>query len=125
MIVKFLTFCYGTGMLGLLLHWLISAISLLIVAYIIPGIKVDGLGTALIASVVIGLVNATIGFFLKLITLPLTILTLGIFWLVINALMLELASALVSGFTVEGFWSAFFGAIVLSLVSTFLRSALS
>ena len=112
-------------MLGLLLHWLISAVSLLIVAYIIPGIKVDGFGTALIASVVIGLVNATIGFFLKLITLPLTILTLGIFWLVINALMLELASALVSGFTVEGFWSAFFGAIVLSLVSTFLRSALA
>jgi putative membrane protein len=109
----------GLGMLGLLLHWLISAVSLLIVAYIIPGIKVDGFGTALIASVVIGLVNATIGFFLKLITLP-----LGIFWLVINALMLELASSLVSGFTVEGFWSAFFGAIVLSLVSTFLRSAL-
>jgi putative membrane protein len=57
--------------------------------------------------------------------LPLTILTLGIFWLVINALMLELASNLVSGFTVEGFWSAFFGAIVLSLVSTFLRNALA
>jgi Predicted membrane protein len=112
-------------MIGLLVHWLISAVSLLIVAYIIPGIKVDGFSTALIASVVIGLVNATIGFFLKLITLPLTILTLGIFWLVINALMLELASALVSGFTVEGFWSAFFGAIVLSLVSTLLRSALA
>ena len=109
----------------LLLHWLISTASLLIVAYFIPGIKVSGLGTALIASIVIGLVNATIGFFLKLITLPLTILTLGIFWLVINALMLELASALVPGFTVEGFWSAFFGAIVLSLVSTFLRSALA
>ncbi|HUK42431.1 MAG TPA: phage holin family protein [Candidatus Acidoferrales bacterium] len=116
-------FVMGLKMLGLLLHWLISAISLLIVAYIIPGIKVDGLGTALIASVVIGLVNATIGFFLKLITLPLTILTLGIFWLVINALMLELASRLVSGFTVQGFWSVFFGAIVLSLVSTFLRNA--
>lgn len=112
-------------MVSLLLHWLISAISLLIVAYIIPGIKVDGLGTALIASIVIGLVNATIGFFLKLITLPLTILTLGIFWFVINALMLELASALVPGFVVQGFWSAFFGAIVLSLVSTFLRSLLA
>jgi putative membrane protein len=74
---------------------------------------------------VIGLVNATIGFFLKLITFPLTILTLGIFWLVINALMLELASALVPGFIVQGFWSAFFGAIVLSLVSTVLRSALA
>jgi putative membrane protein len=110
---------------GLLLHWLISTASLLVVTYIIPGIKVDGLGTALIASIVIGLVNATIGFVLKILTLPLTILTLGIFWLVINALMLELASALVPGFIVNGFWSAFFGAIILSLVSTFLRSALA
>ena len=110
---------------GLLLHWLISTASLLIAAYIVPGIKVDGLGTALIASIVIGLVNATIGFILKILTLPLTILTLGIFWFVINALMLELASALVPGFIVEGFWSAFFGAIILSLVSTLLRSALA
>ena len=110
---------------GLLLHWLISTASLLIVAYLIPGIKVTGLGTALIASIVIGLVNATIGFFLKLITLPLSILTLGIFWLVINALMLQLASMLVPGFIVESFWSAFFGAIVLGLVSTLLRHALA
>jgi len=109
-------------MAGLLLHWLISSASLLIVAYIFPGIEVRGLGTALIAPIVIGLVNATIGFIVKLLTLPLTILTLGIFWLVINALMLQLASFLVPDFFVADFWSAFFGAIVLSLVSMILRA---
>jgi putative membrane protein len=106
----------------LLLHWLISSASLLIVAYIFPGIEVRGLGAALIAPIVIGLVNATIGFMVKLLTLPLTILTLGLFWLVINALMLQLASFLVPGFYVAGFWSAFFGAIVLSFVNMILRS---
>ena len=107
---------------ALLVHWLISAVSLLIVAYIIPGIEVRGFGTALIAAIVIGLVNATLGFILKILTLPLTLLTFGLFLLVINALMLQLASYLVSGFSVSDFWSAFFGAIVLSLVSTVLRS---
>ena len=109
-------------MVGLLLHWLISALSLMIVAYIFPGIRLEGLGAALIAPIVIGLINATIGFILKIITFPLTILTLGIFWWVINALMLQLAAALVPGFYVAGFLSAFFGAIVLSIVSTILHS---
>jgi putative membrane protein len=109
-------------MVGLLLHWLISALSLMIVAYIFPGIRLEGVGAALIAPIVIGLINATIGFILKIITFPLTILTLGIFWLIINALMLQLAAALVPGFYVAGFLSAFFGAIVLSIVSMILRS---
>jgi putative membrane protein len=109
-------------MTGLLLHWLISALSLMIVAYLFPGIQLQGLGAALIAPIVIGLINATIGLILKIITFPLTILTLGIFWLVINALMLQLAAALVPGFYVAGFLSAFFGAIVLSIVSTILHS---
>ena len=106
----------------MLLHWLISAVSLLIVAYIISGIEVRGFGTALIAALVIGLINATLGFILKILTLPLTLLTFGLFLLVINALMLQLASHLVPGFVVSGFWAAFFGAIVLSLVSMVLRS---
>ncbi len=107
---------------GLLLHWLISAASLIIAAYVIPGIEIRGLGTALVAPIVIGLVNATIGLVLKILTLPLTFLTLGLFWLIINALMLQLAAAIVPGFYVSGFWSAFFGAIILSLVSMVLRS---
>jgi putative membrane protein len=122
-IVNAILLCYGQViMVGLLLHWVISALSLMIVAYIFPGIQLQGLGAALIAPIVIGLINATIGLILKIITFPLTILTLGIFWLIINALMLQLAAALVPGFYVAGFLSAFFGAIVLSIVSMILRS---
>ena len=109
-------------MMHLLLHWLLSTASLIIVAYVIPGIELRSFGTALIAPIVIGLVNATIGLILKLVTFPITLLTLGLFWLVINALMLMLAASLVPGFFVAGFWSAFFGAIVLSIVSTVLKS---
>jgi putative membrane protein len=106
---------------GLLLNWLLSALSLVIVANVIRGIEVAGFGAALLAAIVIGFVNGTIGFFLKLITFPLTVLTLGIFWLVINGLMLKLAAALVPGFRINGFLPAFFGAIVLSLVNMVLR----
>ena len=112
-------------MITLLLHWLISAASLMIVAYLFPGIKVAGLGAALLAAIVIGLVNATIGFVLKILTFPLALITFGLFLLVINALMLQLASFLVPGFYVDGFWAAFFGAIVLSIVSMILRSLIT
>jgi putative membrane protein len=105
----------------LLINWLLSAVSLLIVAHVVRGFEVSGFLVALWAAIVIGLVNSTLGLFLKIVTFPLTILTLGIFWFVINALMLELASWLVSGFTVQSFFSAFFGAIVLSLVNLFLK----
>ncbi len=105
----------------LLLNWLVSAVSLLIVAHVIPGIAIDGFFTALIAALVIGLVNATIGLVLKILTFPLTLVTLGIFWWVINAAMLWLASVLVPGFVVQGFFAAFFGAIVLALVNMVLR----
>lgn len=109
-------------MADLLIHWFLSAGGLLIVAFLFPGIEVRGLGAALIAPIVIGLINATLGFVFKIITLPLTVLTLGIFWLIINALMLQLAAAVVPGFYVAGFFSAFFGAIVLSIINMLLRS---
>ena len=105
-----------------MLHWCISAASLMIVAYFFPGIEVTGVGAALLAAVAIGLVNATIGFLLKVLTLPLTLLTFGLFLLVINALLLQLSSFLVPGFYVADFWSAFFGAIALSIVSMLLRA---
>jgi len=108
-------------MLHLLLNWLLSALSLLIVAHLVPGFYLRGLGAALVASVVIGLINATLGLLLKIITFPLTVLTLGIFWFVINALMLMLASSLVHGFQIRGFAPAFVGAIVLTLVNMLLR----
>ena len=104
-----------------LVSWLLSALSLVIVANVIPGIQVSGFAAALIAALVFGFVNGTIGFLLKLLTLSLTILTLGIFWLVINALMLKLTTALVPGFRIQGFLPAFFGSIVLSLVNIALR----
>ncbi|MCK5390885.1 MAG: phage holin family protein [Deltaproteobacteria bacterium] len=108
----------------LVVAWLISAVSLLIVGYIIPGFEVQSFGSALIAAVIIGLINATIGLFLKIITIPLSILTFGIFLLVINALMLMFASSVLSGFTVSGFWAAFFGAIVLAIVNMIIRGLL-
>ena len=109
-------------MWNLIIHWLVSTVSLVIVAYLIPGIQLQGVGPALIAPIVIGLVNATVGFVVKIVTFPITILSLGLFLLVINALMLMFAAYLVPGFAVAGFWSAFFGAIVLSIVSMILRS---
>ncbi|MFY9659454.1 MAG: phage holin family protein [Terriglobales bacterium] len=105
----------------LLLHWILSALAVWIVAHVVPGIGVSGPVAALIAAAVIGLVNATLGLLLKILTFPLTLLTLGLFWFVINALMLELASALVRGFYVHGFEAAFLGAIVLSVVSSLLQ----
>jgi putative membrane protein len=104
-----------------LLHWVLSALAIWIVSRLVTGFTVSGPLAALIAAVVIGFVNATIGLFLKIITFPLTVLTFGIFWLVINAAMIELASAIVPGFRVDTFWAAFWGAIVLSLVNMALR----
>jgi putative membrane protein len=107
-------------MKSLLFRWALSAISLLVVAYVIPGISVDGVMTALLAAVVIGLVNGTLWLLLKVVTFPLTLLTLGLFWLIVNALMLMLAAKLVSGFSVSGFWAAFFGSILLGIVNSLL-----
>lgn len=105
----------------LLLTWILSAIAVWIVAQIVPGISVRGPIAALIAALAIGFINATIGLLLKIITFPLTLITLGLFWLVINALMLELASAIVPGFRVHGFMAAFVGAILLSIVNLLLK----
>jgi putative membrane protein len=105
----------------ILLNWLLSALAVWVVSRVVPGIHLAGAAAALIAAVVIGFVNATLGLLLKIITFPLTILTLGLFWFVINALMLEVASAFVPGFHVDTFASAFWGAIVLSLVNMLFR----
>jgi putative membrane protein len=106
----------------LLLQWLLSAIALLVVSHLVPGFQVNGLLPALIAAVVIGLLNATIGLFLKIITIPFSIVTLGIFLLVINGIMILLASAVVPGFHVNGFGPAFWGAVVLALLGMLIRA---
>src|ERR1043166_744507 len=105
----------------IIVNWLLSALSLMIVAHVVRGFDVTGFTTALLAALVIGLVNATLGLFLKVVTFPLTLLSLGVFWIVINALMLKLATAFVPGFSIQGFLPAFFGAIVLSFVNLFLK----
>lgn len=104
-----------------LLNWLLSALALWLVAHFVRGFHVSGAVAALIAALVIGFVNATLGVLLKIITFPLTLLTLGIFWLVINAVMIELAAVFVPGFHVDSFGAAFWGAIVLSIINMFFR----
>jgi putative membrane protein len=111
-------------MLRLLVHWILSAFCIIAVARLVPGFVVAGFGTALIAAIVIGLVNGTLGIFLKLVTLPLTLLTFGIFWLFINAVMLKLAAAFVPGFEVHGWWPAFLGGLILSLLNMTVRAFL-
>jgi putative membrane protein len=108
-------------MLKLLLHWILSAIALLIVSRLVPGFVVLGIGPALIAALVIGLLNATLGFLLKIITFPLTVLTLGLFLLVINGLMILVASGVVPGFKVYGMVPAFWGAVVLAILGVLFR----
>ena len=106
----------------LLLHWILSALALVLVAHVVPGFHVHGLVPALIAALVIGFLNATLGLLLKIVTFPLSILTLGIFLLVINGIMILVASALVPGFVVNGFMPAFWGAIVLALLGMVIRA---
>lgn len=108
----------------ILAHWVLSALCLLLVARFVPGFIVVGFGTALIAAIVIGLVNGTLGLLLKVITFPITILSFGIFWFVINAMMLMVAAALVPGFTIIGLWPAFWGGLILSLLNLAVRHVL-
>ncbi len=106
----------------LILNWILSALALLVVAHLVSGFYVSSFVAAMIAAVVIGFINATIGAILKIVTLPLTIVTFGIFWLVLNAILLKLAAAFSPGFQIMGFLPAFIGAIVLSLVNMVFRS---
>lgn len=98
----------------LLIRWLINALLLLLIAYVVDGIFVTGIGVALLTALILGLVNALIRPLLLLVTLPVNILTLGFFTLVINALLLWLVSSFIQGFTIVGFWPAFWGALILS-----------
>ena len=98
------------------LHWILNALALLVVSHFVEGLHVNSIVSALIAVVVIGLFNATLGLFLKIITLPLGILTFGIFFLVINAVILWFSSKFVPGFAVTTFKAAFLGALALAVL---------
>ncbi|MHB9143784.1 MAG: phage holin family protein [Symbiobacteriia bacterium] len=100
------------------LRWFISAIGLILTAMIVPGIRVDGFGAALLAALIIGVLNAIVRPILIILTLPVTILTLGLFLLVVNGITLRLATWFVGGFHVAGWWAAIAGAIVLTIITT-------
>ena len=106
----------------LLLVWLINAISLIAVAYLMPSISVSSFTAALIAALVLGLMNTVIRPILVLLTLPVTIVTLGLFIFVINGLLFWFAGSFVQGFVVAGFWAGVFGAVIYSLISWLLSA---
>ena len=99
-----------------LVHWLITALAIGVAAYLIPGIEVTLLG-AVVLAVVLGIINVFLKPIINLITLPINVVTLGLFSLVVNALLIMLAGMIVPGFSVDGFWPAFFFGIVVALVS--------
>lgn len=103
-----------------LISLLLSAVAVLAAAYLVPGVQIDGFVTALIVAVVLGLVNATIGYLLKLLTAPLNWLTLGLVSLIINVLMVLLVDSLIAGFSISGFWMAAIFALVLAIIQSFL-----
>lgn len=104
-----------------LLHWVVSAFALMVTAYLVPGIKVKSFISAVIASIVIGLANAVIWPILIFLTLPINILTLGLFTFVVNGAVLKLSTSRLWGFQINSWASAIFGAIILSLVSAGLH----
>ena len=108
----------------LLLVWLINAVALIAVAYLMPGVAVASFTTALVAALILGLINAVVRPVLVLLTLPVTIVTLGLFIFVLNGLLFWMVGSWIEGFVVEGFWSGVFGAIVFSLISWILSALL-
>lgn len=109
----------------LLLIWLLNAVALLAVAYLLPGITVASFGSALIAALILGLLNVIVKPILVFLTFPITIVTLGLFLLVINALVFWLAGSILRGFVVQGFWWALAGALLYSIITTLLSSVFS
>ena len=112
-------------MAGLLIRWLITTLAILAVPYLISGVRIDSFGSAMLTAAILGILNAVVRPVLVILTLPLTILTLGFFILVINALLFELAGAIVPGVYVASFWSALFASIVVSIVSWVLNSVVA
>lgn len=103
--------------MAFIINWLVSTLAVIISAYLLPGVSVSGFFAALVTALVLGFVNAVIRPILLVLTLPLTVLTLGLFALVINALLVMLTSAIVPGFDVRNFWWALLFGVVLSLIN--------
>ena len=101
----------------MIIRWILLALAIMLIAWLIPGISVSGFVAALIVVLIIGLVNVLIRPLVELISLPLNVLTLGIFSLVINTLLFLLVARFSPGFEIDGFWSGFFGALILSFLT--------
>lgn len=112
-------------MKGLVARWLTVTCSIAVAAYLLDGIQVSGFGAALFAAAMLGILNAFFRPLALILTLPLNILSLGLFTFVINAAMLKMASALIPGFDVHGFWTAIFGSLIVSLVSFAMNTMIS
>ncbi len=112
-------------MRGLLLRWLILTLAIMTAAYLFSGIHVNGFGTALFAALVLGILNAFFRPILFILTLPINVLSLGLFTFVINAVLLLMTSGVIGGLVVDGFGSALFGSLIISLVSLLLSSFVS
>lgn len=106
--------------MNILINWLVSSVVILVLAFILPGVSVEGLMPALGAALVLGIINALIKPILIILTLPINILTLGLFTLVINAFLVMLAAAVVPGFAIASFWWALLFGVALSLVSAII-----
>ena len=112
-------------MKGLLIRWLILTLAIMTAAYLFSGIHVSGFGSAIFAAMVLGILNAFFRPILFILTLPINVLTLGLFTFVINALLLMMTSGIIGGLVVEGFGSALIGSLIISLVSLLLSSFIS
>lgn len=108
-------------MRGLLIRFLVTGIAVLVASQVVPGISLDSLSAGIAAAVVLALLNALVRPVLYLLSLPFIILTLGLFMIIVNALLLQFAAWLVKGFYVDGFWPSALGALLISLVSTVLN----
>ncbi len=109
-------------MIKVIANWILDAVALYVVAYLVPGIHLESFGAALVAIIIIGLLNAIVKPILVLLTLPVTILTLGLFVFIINALMLFVAGSITPGFRVDGFMTAIVGSLLLTVVTMIFHS---
>jgi putative membrane protein len=109
-------------MKGILVRWLILTVAIMFASYLIGGIQIKGFFSAFFAAAILGILNAFFRPILIILTLPINILTLGLFTFIINALLLKMASGVISGFEVHGFWSAVFGSLIISVVNWILSS---
>jgi putative membrane protein len=110
---------------GIVIRWLITTLAIMAVPYVISGVQVKGFFSALLASAILGILNALVRPLLIILTLPLTIVTIGLFIFVINALLFQFAAALVPGMHVDSFWSALLASLIVSIVSWLLNSMIA